>query len=274
MTARRRKKNERLELTGAVWISIGGETLGGRERMTLLRAVAEQGSITQAAKAVGLSYKGAWDTLDRMNQLAGEPLIERSTGGRGGGRTQLTPYGTRLVERYREIDAVHQRFLKLLDDGSIDLDQNFSLLRILNMKTSARNQFVGTVTSVRSGAVNDEVEITLPAGQRIVAIVTRDSTESLGLRTNMTAIALIKSSSVLVATDLEGAKLSARNQLPGTVSTLTPGAVNAEVIIDIDGGGSIAAIVTQGSVKALGLAPGSRATAFFKASSVILAVTA
>ena len=234
----------------------------------------EQGSITHAAKAVGLSYKGAWDAVDSMNQLTGKPLVERSTGGRGGGSTRLTPHGIHLVERFEQIDAAHQRFLKLLNDESIDLDKDFSLLRILNMKTSARNQFVGTVTSVRSGAVNDEIELSLPGGARIVAIITRESTESLGLRTNMTAIALIKSSSVLIATDLEGAKLSARNQLPGTVSVVTPGAVNAEVMIDIDGGGSIAAIVTQGSVKALALVPGARATAFFKASSVILAVTA
>jgi molybdate transport system regulatory protein len=274
MPAPRRKQNKRLELQGAVWMAVGDEVLGGHDRMGLLRAVAEQGSITHAAKAVGLSYKGAWDAIDAMNRLAGKPLVERSTGGRGGGGTRMTPHGERLLERYEQIDAAHQRFLKLLDDGSIDLEQDFSLLRILNMKTSARNQFVGIVNAVRSGAVNDEVELMLPGGARIVAIVTRDSTEALGLRTNMTAIALITSSSVLVATDLEGAKLSARNQLAGTVSALTPGAVNAEVTIAIDGGGSIAAIVTQGSVKALNLAVGARATAFFKASSVILAVTA
>ena len=273
-TAPRRKHNKRLELDGAVWMAVGGEVLGGQQRMGLLRAVAEQGSITHAAKAVGLSYKGAWDAIDTMNRLAGKPLVERSTGGRGGGGTRMTAHGTRLLERFEQIDAAHLRFMRLLDDESIDLDKDFSLLRILNMKTSARNQFVGTVTAVRAGAVNDEVELALPGGARIVAIVTRDSTESLRLRTNMTAIALIKSSSVLIATDLEGAKLSARNQLPGTVSAVTPGAVNAEVSIDIDGGGSIAAIVTQGSVKSLGLAVGSRATAFFKASSVILAVTA
>lgn len=272
--AARRHKNKRLELKGAVWMTVGGANLGGTGRMALLRAVAAHGSITQAAKTFGMSYKAAWDAIDTMNTLAGEPLVERTTGGRGGGSTRLTERGERLVARFGEIDAAHQRFLALLDDASIDLDKEFSLLRILNMKTSARNQFIGSVVSVRSGAVNDEVELALPGGQRIVAIVTRESTCSLGLRTNMTAIALIKSSSILVATDLEGARVSARNQLPGRVSGVTPGAVNAEVVLDVDGGGSIAAIVTQGSVKALGLAPGARATALFKASSVILAVTA
>jgi len=274
MAAPPRRKSKRLELQGAVWLSVGGEMLGGLDRIGLLRAVAEQGSITHAARAVGLSYKGAWDAIDAMNTLAGKPLVERSPGGRGGGSTHLTPHGLRLVERFEQIDAAHQRFLKLLDEQSIDLDQDFSLLKVLNMKTSARNQFVGTVTAVRAGAVNDEVELSLPSGPRLVAVLTRDSTEALGLRTNMTAMALIKSSSVLLATDLDGARLSARNQLPGTVSALTPGAVNAEVVIDIDGGGNIAAIVTQGSVKTLGLAAGVRATAFFKASSVILAVIA
>ena len=269
-----RKKSARLELDGAVWLAVGGETLGGQDRIGLLRAVAQTGSITHAAKAVGVSYKGAWDSIDAMNRLAGEPLVERSAGGRGGGSTHLTPHGARLVERFEQIDAVHQRFLQQLDSGAIDLQQDFSLLRTLTMKTSARNQFVGTVTAVRSGAVNDEVELTLPGGQRIVAVLTRESTQSLGLRTNMTAIALVKASSVLVATDLDGVKLSARNRLPGVVSAATPGAVNAEVTIAIDGGGSIAAIVTQASMNALELAVGARATAFFKASSVILAVLA
>jgi molybdate transport system regulatory protein len=274
MKALRRKRNLRLELQGVVWMTVGGEVLGGEQRMGLLRAVAEQGSITHAAKAVGLSYKGAWDAIDAMNRLAGEALVERSTGGRGGGGTRMTPYGERLVARFDQLVAVHRRFTHLLADESIDLDKDFSLLSILNMKTSARNQFVGTVTAVRSGAVNDEIELSLPGGQRIVAVVTRDSTMLLGLRTNMRAIALIKSSSVLIATDLDGAKLSARNQLAGTVCGITPGAVNAEVTIDIDGGDSINAVVTRGSLKALGLAVGSRATAFFKAASVILAVTA
>ena len=272
MTGKRKKPSEALTLQGAVWLTVGSENLGGNERIGLLRAIAEQGSITQAAIAVGMSYKAAWDAVDNMNNLAGEPLVTRTTGGRGGGSTLLTARGTRLVERFAQLDAAHRRFVKLLSAESTDLQTDFTVLKTLNMKTSARNQFNGTVTAVRSGAVNDEVELTLPGGARIVAVVTRESTESLGLRTHMAAFALIKASSILVATDLEGAKLSARNQLRGKVASVTPGAVSSEVVIAIEGGGSIAAIVTQASAKALRLAPGVQATALFKASSVILGV--
>ena len=272
MTGKRKKPSDALTLQGAVWLAVGSENLGGNERIGLLRAIAEQGSITQAAIAVGMSYKAAWDAVDNMNNLAGEPLVTRTTGGRGGGSTLLTTRGTRLVERFAQLDAAHQRFVKLLSQESTDLQTDFTVLKTLNMKTSARNQFNGTVTAVRSGAVNDEVELTLPGGARIVAVVTRESTASLGLRTNMAAFALIKASSILVATDLEGAKLSARNQLRGKVASVTPGAVSSEVVIAIEGGGSIAAIVTQASAKELRLAPGVQATALFKASSVILGV--
>ena len=274
MKISRRRSKDKLEVQGSVWVSMRGEPLGGSERIALLRAVADEGSITHAAKACGISYKAAWDAIDAMNTLAGEPLVERSAGGRGGGSTRLTPRGQRLVERFEQIDAAHARFLKMLDAQSPDLDQPFSLLEVLNMKTSARNQFVGAVSAMRHGAVNDEVELALPGGARIVAVITHESAQGLGLRTGMKAIALVKSSSVIVATDLEGARLSTRNRLDGVVSAVTPGAVNAEVVIGLDGGGSIAAIVTAGSVKSLGLAKGIRATALFKATSVIVAVTA
>lgn len=271
--ARRRTDAPKLEVQGELWVTAGGVELGGAHRMGLLRAVAAEGSITRAAKAHGVSYKNAWDTIDAMNTLAGSPLVERVVGGRGGGSTRLTPRGQRLLERFDQIDAVHQRFIRLLGDTSIELAHEFSLLDTLNMKTTARNQFLGTISALRPGAVNDEVELTLPGGARIVAIVTSASTASLGLKVGGSAIALIKSTNVLLATGLDGVKVSARNQLAGTVVSVTPGAVNAEVLLDVGGGAQVVSIVTQESVRALGLRPGAAATALVKASDVILAVT-
>ena len=96
------------------------------------------------------------------------------------------------------------------------------------MKTSARNQWVGTVSAIRAGAVNDEVELSLPGGARLWAIVTRESTEALALQLQQTVIALVKSSSVMLATGLGDAKLSARNRFDGRVSAVKPGDLTAK----------------------------------------------
>jgi len=142
------------------------------------------------------------------------------------------------------------------------------------MKTSARNQFHGKVSQIKSGAVNDEIEIELPGGDKLVAIITCESTKNLGLRVGVDTIALIKAPWVIVATGDNGIKLSARNRLAGTVTKLTLGAVNAEVIIQLNGGNTVCAIITLDSASELGLAEGKPTTAIFKASHVIVGVPA
>ncbi len=270
----RRTPRTGLELRGSVWLEVDGQALGDAGRIALLKAVAEQGSITQGAQAVGLSYKTAWGSIDAMNALAGSPLVERATGGAGGGGTRLTEHGQRLVERFEQLSAAHARFVQLLSDRGTDLGQDFSLLQVLNVKTSARNQWVGTVSAIRAGAVNDEVEVLMPGGARLVAIVTRESTDALQLRIKQTVFALVKSSAVLLATELGSARVSTANRLDGQVLAVLPGAVNAEVTMETAEGLRVVAIVTQASVDALGLAPGRPVTALVKAADVILACEA
>lgn len=141
------------------------------------------------------------------------------------------------------------------------------------MKTSARNQFAGRVVAVKRGAVNDEIEIDIAGGQRIVAVVTHESTESLGLKVGREAVALVKASSVILMVDGEKTKLSTRNRLAGKVSRIEPGAVNSEVVVDLPGGGAVAAIITVESARNLDLQVGKPVTAIFKASSVIVGTT-
>ena len=259
-------------LQGAVWMTVGGEKFGGPGRVELLAAIAQTGSISQAAKALGVSYKGAWDAIDAMNNLAGEALVERVAGGKGGGGTRLTARGEQLVRNFRAIEQLHQQFVEQLNQQAGNLSADLTLISRLNMKTSARNQFFGTVSRVLPGAVNDEIDIDIAGGHQIVAIVTHESTESLGLKAGAQAFALIKASSVILMTDAQGARFSARNRLEGTIARLAPGAVNTEVVLDLAGGGSIAAIITNDSARSLELAEGTAATAMFKASSVIVGV--
>ncbi|MBV6323208.1 TOBE domain-containing protein [Duganella violaceipulchra] len=263
-----------MALQGNVWLTVGGQKLGGQDRMALLAAIAEQGSITAAAKAVGMSYKGAWDAIEAMNNLAGEPLLERVAGGKGGGGTRLTARGAQLVENFRKIDAEHRKFVAHLSSQSHALADDFLLIQRMKMKTSARNQFSGTVVALKQGAVNDEVALEIVGGQYIIATITRDSSDSLGLAIGDEAFALVKASSVIVVTEMGGAKFSARNRLTGRVTRVQVGAVNTEVSIELPGGGAIAAMVTRDSGETLALEVGMEASAIFKASSVILGTPA
>lgn len=240
--------------------------------MELLTSLETQPSITAGAKSVGLSYKAAWDAIATMNNLAGHLLVERSVGGKGGGGAQLTKQGRELVATFRTVRAESERFVERVN-RRVKSKTDLATLGRMTLITSARNHFAGTVTRVTRGAVNDEVELQLPGGDRIVATITRESTQTLGLKKGAEAVALIKASWILLAAgDAQAMKLSARNQLRGTVQALTPGAVNTEVVLALRGGQSVVAIVTHASVKALGLKPGAPTTAIFKASSVILGV--
>jgi molybdate transport system regulatory protein len=140
------------------------------------------------------------------------------------------------------------------------------------MKASARNQFTGTVNEVLIGAVNAEVHIVLKGGDTIVASITKESVDTLGIKTGIEVIALIKAPQIIIVTDFGGYRLSARNQLQGMVIQVKQRAVNAEIDIELKGGEQVAATVTNDSVEALGLRKGQSATAVFKAGAVILAV--
>ena len=263
-----------LTLDAELTLNLGGQSLAGARRIGLLVEIARLGSITQAAKAAGFSYKGAWDAVEQMSNLAGEPLLERSAGGQGGGRTRLTPRGEQLLRNVVLIQQEHARFVDRLNRQAAGLAGDYSLMEGLAMRTSARNQFAGTVVGFRAGAVNDEVELEAIGGLRIVASITHESTLELGLAVGVKAFALVKASSIILMAGLRGAKLSARNQLKGVVSRVTPGAVNCEVVMALAGGGAVAAIITNDSAAALALEVGSTATAVFKASSVIVGVAA
>ncbi|AFI70151.1 transcriptional regulator ModE [Burkholderia pseudomallei] len=268
-----RAARESLALSGELWLHAGGQTLGGAARIALLAAIGETGSITRAAKAVGLSYKGAWDAIDTMNNLAGEPLVLRATGGKGGGGTTLTPRATALIAAFRAIEREHRRFIDAASAAVEGFEVNWKLIGRIGMKTSARNQLFGKVLAVKHGAVNDEVVLALPGEHTITAVVTHESVQELGLAPGVDACALVKASWIVLAVENGSPlRLSARNQLQGVVETVTRGAVNSEVLLALDGGMTLAAIVTNDSVDALGLAQGVSAVAAFKASSVILAV--
>lgn len=247
-----------------------GRPLVGRDRIDLLEAVAAHGSISKAAKAVGLSYKAAWDALNAVNNLLPSPAILSQTGGRHGGGAVLTEQGRALIASFRLLEERLAKVAALLsDDGA---DDPLSLLWSLGMKTSARNAFRCTVAEIRPGAVNAEIIMTLSDSAALVAVITGESLRELDIQVGREVVALVKSSFVLLAPAGQKLAISARNRIEGTVSRREDGPVSTEFVLDIGAGKTITAVVTRDAAEDMGLKQGDRAVALFKASHVILAV--
>lgn len=255
---------------------IAGESVSrvGAERIALLEAVRDHGSISAAGRAVGLSYKAAWDGIAALNNLFAVPLVVAQPGGRHGGGATLTPEGARVIAAFRTIEVELARAMAALESdlAARGVPGASRLLRSLAMKTSARNALRGVVDAVTPGAVNAEVILRLADGVALAVIVTNESVRALGLAPGAEATALIKSSFVLLAPADAVGRISARNKLYGTVVRREDGAVNSEIVLDIGGGKTVAAIVTKESAEELNLNPGDAACALVKASHVILAV--
>lgn len=263
-----------LQLFGELSLSLGQKGFLNPKRLHLLMQIEQCGSISAAAKAVGISYKTAWDWVEAMNNLSPERLVIRSVGGKQGGGAMLTAYAQRLLAVWIEIEREHQRWLAELAERLHEFEAFYRLMRNLHMQTSARNQFLGTVTRIKSGPINAEVVLRLKGGDELVAVVTDESVKSLDLREGSEAFALIKAPHVILLREDAGIKTSARNQFCGTVTRLIKGPINAEVALELTGGTTIKATVTEEAVRELQLHEGSRLCAIIKASHVILAVQA
>lgn len=266
------------KLMGKLLIETALGTFLGDRRIRLLEAIDKLGSISQAAKVVPISYKTAWDAVDDMNNVAPEPLVNRVAGGRHGGGTELTAYGRRLIAFYRALEKESQVALarltsNLAQSGVLEVADFRQVLRRMSMKTSARNQFAGPIVAIKEGVVDTEVTIRLDQQLEITAMVTRESAENLGLAQGREVLAFVKASSILLLVE-EAGLISARNRFRGRVAHIHGGPVNSEVTLDLPGNRHvITAVITDESVKRLGLVVGQPVTAVFKASSVFLVAT-
>jgi molybdate transport system regulatory protein len=285
--------SETIELRGLIWMTAGNANLGGPGRIALLRAVRDTGSITGAAKARGMSYKGAWDAIDLMNRLSGEPLVLRATGGRGGGSTRLTERGAALIERYEQIERLHRAFVEAMSaasqgltadlevslrpgtDGSLPTARPVSPPHEAPENAGAAalppNRLSGVVRRVEQRPCGDEIELHLPGNHRLVATLAPGETTRLGLQEGRPAQAMLEASAVMLAAGPQADRVSARNRLPAVVAGVHAEERQTAVVLTLAGGVQLTALVATESLARLGLAPGFEVVAAFEASQLILA---
>ncbi len=100
-----------------VWLEKDNEIVMGLGREKLLKAIEKHGSISKAAKEIGLSYKKAWSFLKAMEERLGKKLVETHIGGAGGGGAKLTSFAKELIKEFDDIVEKVEKSLKEKNKG-------------------------------------------------------------------------------------------------------------------------------------------------------------
>lgn len=240
--------------------------------IALLRAIDSTGSINQAAKLQGLSYKGAWQIIERANNGAPQILISTAIGGSKGGGTRLTEAGHALLALFSELEGQHRQFIAQLNQSLADKPDAVLLLQRMMVKSSARNQLFGIVSAIQIGSVNAEIAVELKDGTAVVASLGLSALYESQLRIGAQALLMIDSSDISLVIDAHDWQWSARNCLPCRVIRIRPDDVNAEVVVQLPGGELLSVVITRQSADSMELATGQPAWAVFKRNAPILGV--
>jgi len=235
------------------------------KRIDILRRIASAGSISEAARGAGVSYKAAWQALETLANLAGTPLVEKAVGGSGGGGAVLTPAGQRVLEAAEELARARQDVLARLQQtgGSAGAPG----MAALALRTSMRNQFPCTVGAVTPHQGLVRVRLVLADGGTIHARITRESVQLLGLRRGLPVLALCKATAVQVARHI--APAPGRNVLSGEVTRASRAATGGEISLRLAGGVQLVGFAPAGH----GLTSGLTAMASVDEAGVVVAAS-
>lgn len=154
----------------------------------LLHNISEKNSISAAAKAAGISYRGAWERIRSLQTKMGREIVVAQVGGRTGGGASLTPEGAQLISEYRRLN--NYLFSAL---GDRDFWQHVSY------RLSARNRLKAKILEIQRGPITSEIKMSLGAPGQLTSIISNEAVADLDLRPGDVVYAIIKATEVIIA---------------------------------------------------------------------------
>jgi molybdate transport system regulatory protein len=179
------------------------------KRFEVLQALAEAGSISEAARRASISYKSAWQAIETLSNLAGGSVVTKIIGGKGGGGALLTPLGESLLSRARTFHQAQRQFLQS------QVNPHFT--PILGLQTSMRNQLHANIERITTRGGVCSIKMVLRGGQSMQSSITRESRELLGIQRGDSVLVLFKATAVAITLANQDQFKSADNRLMGKV---------------------------------------------------------
>jgi len=177
------------KLSCKVWIEHKGKPLLGKGGADILEQIKEHKSISKAAANLGMSYRYAWNYLQKIEKTMGEPAVEAYRGGKcGGGGAGLTELGESLLVEYRRVECY-------LGEVLADVDY----WEAVGLKISARNRLKGKVVAVEKEAVTAKVKVQIAVPVVVTALISREAVEDLDVRVGDKVEAVVKATEVMIA---------------------------------------------------------------------------
>ncbi len=168
------------------------------KRIDILRRIDDVGSISQAARGAGVSYKAAWQAIETLGNLAGGPLVEKVVGGARGGGTKLSATGREVLELADELARARAEVLaRFRARGS----SAFERIGSTTLQTSLRNQFPATIVKMKIGSALVRLTLRIDDTHLLRASVTKESAQLLGLAEGKSVLALTKATGVEITAD-------------------------------------------------------------------------
>lgn len=184
------------------------------KRIDILRRIGDVGSISEAARRAGVSYKAAWQAIETLNNLAGAPLVEKVVGGNKGGGTRLTATGEEVLKLADELTRARAEVLvrfRLKDSPAL------KNVGVSSLRTSMRNQFPAVIEKLKIGSAQVRLILSIDDTHYIRASCTKESAQLLGLREGKHVLALCKATAVDISADNPALVESRDNQIVGAV---------------------------------------------------------
>lgn len=239
-----------IEIDGRFWLNKDGHIFLGNGRIELLELIASTGSMHAAAKEMKMSYKAAWDRVNSMNALADYPIIEKTTGGKGGGGTILTPYAYELIATYKRFSELHRQFIQRFSEAGDNPEHLARILARTFLTTSARNQLPCKVVNITDDELKGTLSLVINDTIKLNASITLKSIQDMGITKDCDVYAIIKSSDIQISST-PPTQAEHINVLEGEIKKIETSKENIEIVISIDKNVEFVSIMSKKDATAL-----------------------